>query len=221
MSRFKKIFVGNVPFDCSQKLFTDTFKGIEGFVRGDIVTRPRSDICRGFGFVTINSIENAEKLKKRKDLYIKSRQLRFTNYIVNDNHKSKYIFVDNIPDGKKRSYLKDTFQDHSIGKHFINTDTITGVPKGYGMIELMETDDYYKLLESGYIEDNNQNILKLSKWKGRNPRKKNCDLTKYDIIKAFAAGRSVGIIEGHKMAHKITSSSDDFFNHKHMLNDNF
>jgi hypothetical protein len=205
MSRFKKIFVGNVPFDCSQKLFTETFKDVEGFVRGDIVTRPRSDICRGFGFVTINNVDNAEKLKKRKDLYIKSRQLRFTNYIVNDTHKSKYIYIDNIPSGKKRNYLKDTFKGNSIGKYFISTDINTGIPRHHGLIEMLDADEYFKLLESGYAEDNDNNILKLSKWKGRNSRKRHSDLTKYDIVKAFAAGRSVGIMEGREMTtHKIT-----------------
>ena len=50
--QYAKIFVGNVPFQCSKEEFTDCFNKYKGFLDADIVNRFNSENCRGFGFVT-------------------------------------------------------------------------------------------------------------------------------------------------------------------------
>ena len=193
MSDQIKIFVGNVPYYCSQEQFEETFKNVDGFVKGDIVTKPKSNVCRGFGFVTIRGSDNAEKLKDRQDISIKSRQLRFTDYILNDskgapseyNVKKKYVFVDGLPNSSKKDYIKDAFKDYTMGRYYVKTDVETGDIKNHGMVELIELEDYKSLLEKGFIKDKKGNTLKLSRWKLRPYKKKTQDVAKYDLYKAF------------------------------------
>lgn len=212
-----KIFVGNVPYYCTQGQFEITFKDVDGFIKGDIVTKPKSNICRGFGFVTIKDKKSAIKLKGRHDLYIKNRQLRFTDYILNDDKdvvndhsvKQKYIFVDGLPNNSKREYLKETFNDYTLIKYFVKTDIETGIIKTNGMIELAILDDYKKLLERGFVKDSKGNLLKLSRWRQKpnqppNQKKSsddnsfngstNSEPTKYDIYKTLRTYPGVGYI---------------------------
>ena len=169
----KKIFVGNVPFNCTPTEFRETFANVEGYKEGDIIINPNTNMCKGYGFLVFDTVENAEKIKKRKDVVINTRKLRFMNYSHNDVLKNtnnsieqypyNYIFVEGIPDGVKREYLKEIFLDYTLVGYYINTNNRTGQPKNYGRIELKNYEDYKTLLEKTKIEDDN-NILKLSKW---------------------------------------------------------
>ena len=192
MSSLVKIFVGNVPFDCTQKQFEETFVDVPGFVKGDIVTKPRSTVCRGFGFVTIDNKDNSsnsEDLKNREDIFIRKRQLRFTKYNLNDkkykgveNYKEKYLFVDGLPKDSNREYLKQTFKAYQICKHYVSTDLETGEIKNHGVVEIVDIAQYKKLLEDGCIEDVEGNTLKISRWRFKTYRKRP-HVSNYDFSK--------------------------------------
>ena len=205
----RKVFVGNVPFNCTQKEFETSFTNVKGFTKGEIVTKQNSTTCRGFGFVTLNTVDNAEELKIREDLFINNRQLRFTEYtngkIKHKNveyDKNKYIYVDNIPNGSNREYLEKVFNNYSLGRHYVSTDIDSGEQKNNGLIEVTDGLKYTELLSMGSIMDHNGNELELCRWKSKQYKKKENSVTKYDLFKAFTAGRNLGIIEGHRLAKK-------------------
>ena len=174
----KKIFVGNVPFNCTKNEFNSTFKDIEGYQEGDIIINPKTMLCKGYGFIVFDTIENATNLKNRKDILILTRKLRFMDYYPNNLQynaqynaqylttytKDKYIFVEGIPNRKTRIYLKEIFIGYELLGYYISTNTKTGSIKNHGRIELKYYEDYKKLLEKSLIEDNDGNILKLTKW---------------------------------------------------------
>lgn len=119
-----KVFVGNVPFDCSSEEFTECFASLEGFKEANIIKRTRSDnsrgypsnLSRGFGFVVFESPEQADKLLQRTDMRIKDRDLRFSHYNKEQNgervHKFKGVLRNLDPDWNEET-IRNTFIDFS------------------------------------------------------------------------------------------------------------
>lgn len=83
--QLSKIFVGNVPFQCSQSEFSECFEKMDGFIKAEIVCKCNMEISRGFGFVTFDSPENAKKIIGNNSIQCKDRILRFTEYGSNEN----------------------------------------------------------------------------------------------------------------------------------------
>jgi RNA recognition motif-containing protein len=166
--KLRKIFVGNVSYECTQDIFENTFRNMDGFINAEIVADKSSGTCRGFGFVTLNTSENARKLLKKTDININGRELRLTQYTstqkYTDIDRAGYICVDNIPDNCNRSYLKELFAGYPLGKHYIITDIYTGEPKNNGIVEILSVSKYKELVSSGFITDKNGNQLKLYTW---------------------------------------------------------
>jgi len=143
-----KIFVGNVPYHCTQEEFDICFTNVEGFIKAEIITMHKTNMSRGFGFVTVKTLHDAELLKRRDDIIFKGRTLRFTSYqegtykSVNETF-TNYVFVDGIPDGKNREWLKKKFHHYEpIGRCFVSMDQETGNMKNYGVIEVLDENKY-------------------------------------------------------------------------------
>jgi RNA recognition motif-containing protein len=169
-----KIFVGNVPYQCTPDEFEKCFLGVEGFVKAEIITMYKTNMSRGFGFVTLKSHDDAEKLKKRADITFKGRPLRFTAY-QNDSPRpprvemtNNYIHIDGIPEGKTRNWLRDIFSDYEpIGRYFIAMNHETGDMKSNGIIEILD-DSNYKLLISKRWYEVDGFVMELSRYKIKN-----------------------------------------------------
>lgn len=166
-----KIFVGNVPYQCSQNEFAECFENVDGFVKADIMIGHKSNISRGFGFVTLNSFDNAEKLKMRKDIIFKGRQLRFTNYQQDSARKKyekkyNYVFVTGIPNEKNKMWLKKCFEQYGpIGKCFISMDRLTGEYQNNGVIEILDDLKYKAILNKKNHTFDANVILETTKYK--------------------------------------------------------
>lgn len=211
-----KIFVGNVPFQCSREEFIECFKIYEGFMDGDIINRYNSNNSRGFGFIKFDSPENTEKfLNCKNQISLKNRYLRFTKYmplqkkIVNTKFNDKnFIFVKNVPKNLKPTDIKNIFEKYcDVGSCFINTNINTGDSKGSAVVEILDNCVYKNLLQEKQItvEDN---ILHLSKWKQKIKVKKQNNIDIKDIYRlAFNAGRNMGFIEGIKIAKNSNSDT--------------
>lgn len=178
-----KIFVGNVPFQCSKEEFNECFIDCDGFVDGDIINKYNSGNSRGFGFVRFDSVENMDKfMESKRQIILKNRMLRFTKYmatekkIINGKYNDRnFIFVKNIPDEYKIEDVRNIFDKYSqIGICFINTNTNTGESKGTAVVEILDDDSYEKLLDDKFIIQDNI-ILQLSKWKQKIKVKKSTD----------------------------------------------
>lgn len=204
-----KIFVGNVPYQCTRAEFEKCFEKFKGFVKAEIVSRPMTDISRGFGFVTFDTRENANILLEKKDLCLHDRTLRFTEYNLKSDKEttdrkfksSKYnhIFIKNIPKDAKVEDLRKFFMDFGkIGTCYINTNTITGDSRNTGVVEIIDDNIYQKLLDMKTIPFMKNNLI-LVKWK--QPQAFNHNINPAVIYRtAFKYGVAVGIEEGFKMA---------------------
>jgi len=197
--KLRKVFVGNVPYECTQDEFENIFCNVDGFINAEIVIDKNNNMCRGFGFVTLNTIQNADNLLDNSNISIHGRELRLTGYTSTHKYintdKIGYVYVDNIPNNSDRSYLEDVFARFSLGKHYVNTDIDTGEPKNNGIVEILNAAKYKELLTAGFISDKNNHVLKLCKHKSILYKKKDQTVTKHDLHKAFLAGRNVGLME--------------------------
>lgn len=169
-----KIFVGNVPYQCTQEEFARCFQDVDGFIKAEIITVYKTNMSRGFGFVTMRSMYDAENLKQRDDIMFKGRALRFTSY-QNENSKlvmenlNNYVFVDGIPEGKNRDWLRNCFSTYEpIGKCFVTMNHENGEMKGNGVIEIIDDSKYKNILAKKW-HDVDGITLETSKYRTKLP----------------------------------------------------
>lgn len=105
VSSSAKIFVGNVPFQCTKDEFIKCFSSMDGYLSADIIRRPKSKLSRGFGFVEFDTVDNATKLLNNNVIQLKDRTLRFTFYInqAGDNKEIKKSYKKNVSFDKTTS----------------------------------------------------------------------------------------------------------------------
>ena len=155
-----KLFVGNVPYNCSQYDFFNCFKDHDGFINAELIINSHTKISRGFGFVSIKTKLQARNLKNNS-IFLKDRELRFTDYqnnITTNSYDSNnnYIYVSNIPEKKNREWLRNYFTDYEpIGRYMILTNHQTGKAKSCGVIEILKNNKYKELLSKHYITRDN------------------------------------------------------------------
>lgn len=175
-----KIFVGNVPYCCNQHDFENVFKEFDGYIHAEIVNanmQNRTNMSRGFGFVTFKTKEQADNLKTQTNIILKNRTLRFTEYqtdIVDRyktfdkyryNEQPNYLLIENIPHDKDKNWLKNIFSNYKpIGKHFIMMNQKTGEIKNTGIVEILDDSKFKDLLTKRYIDVDNV-LLELSRYK--------------------------------------------------------
>ncbi len=165
-----KIFVGNVPYHCTQVDFEKCFENVDGFIKAEVVTIFKTNMSRGFGFVTMRSFYDGEKLKRRNDITFKGRVLRFTSYQQNDNdcETNNYIFVNNIPPGKNKIWLRNIFSDYEpIQKCFIMMNHESGEIKNCGIIEVLDDTKYKSIIAKKY-HNIDEIVLETTKYKSLN-----------------------------------------------------
>ncbi len=57
----KKLYVGNLPFSCSEDELKSLFAKYKSLVSGKVITDRETGRARGFGFVEIDSDEEADQ----------------------------------------------------------------------------------------------------------------------------------------------------------------
>lgn len=212
-----KVFVGNVPFDCTQEEFNSAFENIEGFIKADIVTKINSEQSRGFGFVVLDSRDNASKLIERDDIILKDRILRFTEYIATEKRHyhldtdKTYLLITGLNERCTRDILIETFKSYGdIGKCFIRSDRETGKLLNQAIIEIKNRNLYEYLINIENINLINGDSVEISRYGFLVKSPTNLNLLKKkinkpfkaELSKAFDAGRSMGLIEGLRLASK-------------------
>lgn len=155
-----KIFVGNVPYHCTQQEFIECFQSVPGFLNAEIITVHKTNISRGFGFVSVKNFECAEELKKRNDIILKGRNLRFTPYLHDSEKRSfdgysNYVFVDGIGENKTNKWLKNVFSQYEpIGRCFVSVNQDTGEKKYNGVVEILDDEKYRLILNKRFHQIN-------------------------------------------------------------------
>jgi RNA recognition motif-containing protein len=195
-----KIFVGNVPYECSDLEFIDCFKDIDGFSKAEIIREHKRNISRGFGFVSLKTKDDANNLLKRNDIKFKGRILRFTTYL-NENQKDiknddiSYLLISNIPKDKLNEnchkWLRKIFKNYEpIGKCFLRTNHDDGTYLDSAIIEILNDIFYNDLLEKEEIIVDEYK-LSITKYKMKIYFKKRID---YDATySAYITSKSMNI----------------------------
>lgn len=113
----RKLFVGNVPFSCTKEEFEECFRNREGFLECDIVTNNNnSSMTRGFGFVVVDTDDNAEKLLN-EEIYMGERNLRLANYQNVEERRSQVERTHHSGEGRDmgdRSYRRNRSNDNKV-----------------------------------------------------------------------------------------------------------
>lgn len=140
-----RVFVGNVPFQCTDEEFQDHFKNYEGFKEASIIRRYHSKLSRGFGFVVFDSQDSADKLLAKKDVKLGDRELRFTQYHTKQQPSRYRGYVQNLGFDVTEEQLRLLFNDYA--DIFVNIkETKRGTR--VGIVHFKSYDDY-KRAESG------------------------------------------------------------------------
>ncbi len=167
-----KLFVGNIPFDCKLNEFRDAFRKCKGYVNADLINNSNS---RCFGFVILKNKECLEDLLNKNNVFLKDRKLRLTRYNNKTKETNNYLRLDNIPNNITSDDIKTEFENYSeIGKCFIDMDRLTGEYKTTGIIEILEEDIFYKILNLDTILVKDIPIS-ISKYENKNIKKEHSE----------------------------------------------
>jgi nucleolin len=199
-----KLFVGNVPFQCTKEEFTDWWKDKQGFVEAEVVQRFNSDVSRGFGYVTLDSRENMEALLNEQNLQFKNRTLRLSKWEKNTRTKQRgnLVFVRNVPQDADEDEVCKTFDDQwgNVSKCTFNVDKRTGQKLNSCVVEFTDRESYNNALGSKELEWNGS-VLNLYRFRdnSRNTNQYNKNPATRAAYKAgFRAGRTLGYQEASK-----------------------
>lgn len=161
-----KLFVGNVPFKCSDEEFTNCFNGVEGFKSADIIRHLFSDVTRGFGFVSFDTEEHLQNfITSAPKIEIRNRQLRFTEYKKITEPKEKVtkqnsyeLQLNNIPVNINiNEFNKILSSMGTVKKYKLNKNNM-GKLVGSAIIEVNDRGTYESLLDSSELKIND-NII--------------------------------------------------------------
>jgi RNA recognition motif-containing protein len=197
-----KIFLSNIPYDCTTEKLKDVMKQYEGFIDVKIYT-DNNDKSRGNGIAIFDTKDNGFKLLEINDLEINGRNLRFYKYINNNvnNKRNNTIFLKDIPNDTDVDDLREKMENKygSINKCVIYKNK---ADKMCGLIEIKEYNKFKEALDDGIIDLNGNECVMREYVTGN---KKSFNVNKNDYINkntrrsiylaGFNAGRKFGFNE--------------------------
>lgn len=205
VSQGNKVFVGNVPFQCTIEEFRDLFKNMDGFIDADIIKRHKSKLSRGFGFVIFDTEQHAEALINREDINLNDRTLRFSNYSLQINDKGKnQIFISNIDDKFDDDKLRDFLSQYGVVK---SCAIVEKNSKLHAIATFEDSDGYTKALDDSIKNDMKLDIRPYKKI--NIVKNKYVTNPKVAYREGFRAGHIAGFQEGFKqgIVHKNNINS--------------
>ena len=194
-----KIFVGNVPFDCTNQEFRDCFKNIDGYICADLIS------MRGFGFVQVSTNLQRNTIIMNNNFFLKNRKLRLSQYENNTKEKiekSSYIKLENISPNITRDDIVNEFSNLcDIGKCFIDMNRETGERLTTGLVEVFDAEVLHQLLSLGnmIMKDNSELVLKPFSTQIKKRKPSVNKISKDEYYEIYNAGRNAGLIEGSKL----------------------
>lgn len=168
-----KVFVGNVPFNCTSIDFERCFKGMIGYQTGEVIKRYNQTL--GFGYVVFDTKENGTKLMDGRDIIIKNRKLRFSEFNFgndeslrwsNENNiqnetdvernnrdipfpiqKNNFLFIRNVEKDLTEKELRSIFEKYGeMETCHINIDNTTKKSKGTAVIKYKDDKIYNDII---------------------------------------------------------------------------
>lgn len=142
-----KIFVGNLPYDCDSEQLAKLF-GQAGVVDiAEVIYNRQTDQSRGFGFVTMHTVEEAEKAVEMFSQYDLNGRFLTVNKAAPRGSpperparvfESSYrIYVGNLPWDVDSGRLEQLFSEHGkVLDARVVSDRETGRSRGFGFVTM-------------------------------------------------------------------------------------
>jgi RNA recognition motif-containing protein len=200
-----KVFVGNVPYQCTRDEFKECFLQLDGFIMADIIRRHKSKLSRGFGFVVFDTENNAKKLLDVGEINLKNRTLRFSEYEKSVNQeqpqdKSYQIFVKDLDDDVTHEKLRRILENDSFD--IVSCFVTLKNDKMFGIVNLDNYETYAKILKNPpVINGKKMNLTPYKNYQKKNPHFVN---VKVAYQEGFRSGQSVGFQQGLEHKKNIT-----------------
>ncbi|KAK7842065.1 rna-binding protein cp31b [Quercus suber] len=115
-----KLFVGNLPYDVDSQKLAELFEQAGTVEVAEVIYNRDTDQSRGFGFVTMSTVEEAEEAVEK-----------FSSYV------SCLIYVGNLPWDVDNGRLEQIFSEHGkVEQARVVFDRETGRSRGFGFVTM-------------------------------------------------------------------------------------
>ncbi|XP_051189744.1 28 kDa ribonucleoprotein, chloroplastic [Lolium perenne] len=161
-----KVYVGNLPYDVDSERLAQLFEQAGVVEVSEVIYNRETDQSRGFGFVTMSTIEEAEKAVEMFHRYDVGGRLLTVNKAAprgarverppRDSGSSFRIYVGNLPWQVDDSRLVEMFSEHGkVVDARVVYDRDTGRSRGFGFVTMasqVELDDAIAALDGQSLE---------------------------------------------------------------------
>ncbi|KAK8949732.1 hypothetical protein KSP39_PZI005395 [Platanthera zijinensis] len=156
-----KLFVGNLPYDLDSEKLAHLFEGAGIVEVAEVIYNRETEQSRGFGFVTMSTVEEAEKAVDKYHQYDYNGRLLTVNKAAprgspperstRDFEPSLRVYVGNLPWQVDDSRLEQLFSEHGkVLNARVVYDRDTSKSRGFGFVTLAsksELDDAIAALD--------------------------------------------------------------------------
>ncbi|KAG6635043.1 28 kDa ribonucleoprotein, chloroplastic-like [Carya illinoinensis] len=142
-----KLFVGNLPYDVDSQKLAMLFEQAGTVEIAEVIYNRETDQSRGFGFVTLSTVEEAEKAVEMFSRYDLDGRLLTVNKAAPRGARSERspslfgssfrIYVGNLPWDVDNARLKELFSEHGeVVDARVVSDRETGRSRGFGFVTM-------------------------------------------------------------------------------------
>lgn len=147
-----KIFVGNLPFDVDSERLAQLFEKAGVVEIAEVIYNRDTDQSRGFGFVTMSTVEEADRAVEQFSRYDLNGRLLTVNKAAPRgtraerpprSFESSYrIYVGNLPWNVDNGELEQLFSKHGrVVDARVVFDRETGRSRGFGFVTMASESD--------------------------------------------------------------------------------
>uniref|UniRef100_A0A2P2LNP0 28 kDa ribonucleoproteinic-like n=1 Tax=Rhizophora mucronata TaxID=61149 RepID=A0A2P2LNP0_RHIMU len=143
-----KIFVGNLPYDVDSQNLAELFEKAGTVEIAEVIYNRETDTSRGFGFVTMSAVEEAEKAVEMFHRYDLDGRLLTVNKAAprgtqpperpRPGSETGYIiYVGNLPWAVDNGHLEQIFSEHGkVVNARVVYDRDSGRSRGFGFVTM-------------------------------------------------------------------------------------
>lgn len=146
-----KLFVGNLPYDADGHKLAELFNQVGTVDLAEVIYNRETDQSRGFGFVTMKTVEDAEKAVDKLNGYDFGGRLLTVNKAAPrgsrperaprsfDAQPAFRVYVGNLPWDFDNSQLEQVFSEHGkVVSARVVYDRETGRSRGFGFVTMSD-----------------------------------------------------------------------------------
>lgn len=142
-----KLFVGNLPYDVDSQALAMLFEQAGTVEISEVIYNRDTDQSRGFGFVTMSTVEEAEKaVEKFNSFEVNGRRLTVNRAAPRGSRPERQprvydaafrIYVGNLPWDVDSGRLERLFSEHGkVVDARVVSDRETGRSRGFGFVQM-------------------------------------------------------------------------------------